>query len=580
MVEVWGKIKIHHRDTEERRESTRREIGRREALLFSYPLCLCGKFFSFSFFKVFCGKRAESIGKLSRVDTTHTILRSARHFLAGTFLSRLSGMLRDVVMAFCFGTSPEIAAFFLAYRLANLFRRLLGEGNLQGGITPLFEGAKSEGRASAFFRDTTLTLGAILLLLVLLIEASLFGASHWVSPDWQPILRWAMWMSPGLFFICLYGLNLSFLQSQKKYFAPAAAPVFFNLVWIGSALWVRDFPQAQAMTALSIAVTGAFAAQWLFTVVDTRRLFPLTFKEWLSPPFFHMNAKALFAPLALGTIGIGAVQFNAALDAIFARLADASGPAFLWYAIRVEQLPLALFGIALSGALLPPLARAMREGALDRYRELLQSALKHSAALMLPCTFGIWALGGVGLNLLYGHGQFTAEHLKETTLCLSSYGIGLIPSVFVLLLSGGFYAQKSYRIPSLCSVASVCVNIGLNAFFVFGLHWGAVSIAIATSLSAWLNAYLLTVFLKKSVGEVFGAEFWRFFFNVGICSALPALCVAQIQVVWMGGEYPREVSLQVLQLGVLSGLYLLGFGFCAWLFRLRELLGLFKRSVT
>ncbi len=508
------------------------------------------------------------------MDTAHSVLRSARHFFAGTFLSRISGMARDIAMAFCFGSAPEIAAFMVAYRLANLFRRLFGEGNLQAGFVPHFESARSESmqRACLFYRDTAFSLGLVLLGLVGLIELILFGTHYWAGDDWKRIIELAMWMVPGLFFICLYGLNSSLLLCQKKNFLPAVAPVFFNFVWIGAVFLIWELPRDAAVKWLAISVTAAFAAQWIATAWAERRLMGefIGLKEWFKPKLFSQEWKALLKPLSLGIIGIGAVQFNSALDAIFARIADPAGPAFLWYAIRIEQLPLALFGIALSGALLPPLARAMRQENLLLYRQLLQSSLRHSAALMLFCTFGILALGGVGINLLYGHGDFSPTDVNETLFCLWGYGIGLVPSVFVLLLAGGFYAQKNYRIPTIASLISVGVNVALNAFFVFGLGWGAVSIAIATSASAFLNAAILAIGLRNQIGEVFGGGFWRFFLRMSLACIFPAAAASQIGHLWMGGSFPRDFSVQILQCASLTAIYLAGVLLLSWRFGLKE----------
>lgn len=490
-------------------------------------------------------------------DTTHSILRSAKVFFAGTVLSRISGLLRDIAMAVSFGSSPEIAAFMVAYRLANLFRRLLGEGNLQAGFVPHFTALKEQG--IYFYRDVAFSMGIILFFTVVLLEGILWSCTSWVGPDWIEIVELSMWMVPGLFFICLYGLNSSLLQCQKKYFLPAVAPVAFNFVWIAAVLIRPD------VRFLSIAITAAFAGQWLMTAFAGARL--LSLKEWLKPKLFSPEFKVLLKPLMLGVVGIGAVQFNSALDAIFARLADLEGPAFLWYAIRIQQLPLALFGIALSGALLPPLSRT--EDPIAR-RDLLRSALKHSAALMLLCTFGILALASAGVNLLYGHGDFTPDAVQKTSACLWGYGFGLIPSVFVLLLAAGFYAEKNYRAPTFASLWAVGANIALNALFVFGFGLGAVSIAIATSLSSFLNMALLA-------RGIFTSAFWNFFGKMTLACALPAMAALAVAH-WAMEPFPRHVLEQGFQFATLSAIYLGGLVAMAWYLGLTELLDLIQRK--
>jgi len=512
------------------------------------------------------------------MDTSHSILRLARRFFAGTLLSRFSGMARDVAMAFCFGSAPEIAAFMVSYRLANLFRRLLGEGNLQAGFVPEFESLKAESRPRAiqFYREVSFSLGIVLVGLILVLEGLFWACWHWVSSDWKNIVELAMWMVPGLFFICQSALNGSLLQCEKKYFLPAAAPVAFNCVWIVAAVSVWNLPKEEGVRWLALAVTGAFAIQWLATAIEGKKILG---KSSERPKLFSDHWKKLLKPLSLGIIGVGAVQFNSALDAIFARLADPEGPAFLWYAIRIEQLPLALFGIALSGALLPPLSRAIKSGDLGRYLQLLQSSLRHSALLMVVCFFGILALGGVGVNLLYGHGDFNSSDVRSTLHCLWAYGLGLVPSVFVLLLASGFYAQKSYRQPTLAALASVGLHIFLNALFVFAFKWGAVSVALSTSAAAFLNAALLTRGLQEKVGEIFTASFWRFFLKIALCCAIPAAICYEMGLFWMKGEFPRSFALQAMQFAVLSGVYLGGVGVLVWRLKIEEFSVLFKRKI-
>jgi len=467
----------------------------------------------------------------------------------------MTGFLRDMAMAASFGSAPEIGAFMVAYRLANLFRRVLGEGNLQAGFVPHFVTQKEDG--PLFYRDVTFSFAILLFGVVLFLEGALWGCIHLVPASWLEIIELSMLMVPGLFFICLYGLNAALLQCQKKYFLPAVAPVAFNLIWIAVVLFSPNVKN------LSIAITVAFAGQWLMTAFTGAKLLP--FKLWLKPEIFSSHFKTLLKPMALGIVGVSATQLNSALDAIFARVADSGGPAFLWYSIRIQQLPLALFGMALSGALLPPLSR---EQDSVRRKELLLSALKISGNVMLPCTFGIFALAIPGVNLLYGHGGFSSHDVYETSRCLWAYGGGLVPAVFVMLLAAYFYAQKKYKLPTKASLIAVGINMALNAFFVFVLGWGAISIAIATSISAIVNMAILS-------RKLLDGSFIQFMLKVAIGCAIPAAIVGGFQKIWMV-DLPRDVFAQLLQFGICASVYLLGVLGMFWRLGLMEFLTLLK----
>src|SRR5581483_5358829 len=345
-------------------------------------------------------------------DTPKTVSRSTFAFLSGTFLSRLSGLGRDMAMAVAFGSSPAIAAFMVAFRFSNLLRRLFGEGPLASGFIPHFEQlrAASPEKGAQFFRDLFFSMSLFLLLLIGGIEAILCGILKWgqLQPDNAQILYLTILMMPGVLFICLFGLSSSFLQCEKRFFITGFAPVVFNLVWIGAALFFKNKDPIEAVFPLSCAVVIAFLMQWLMLVPQTLAYLKKNLGESksFSPKLFSPELRSLLKPLSLGIIGVGAVQINSALDAIFARFASLEGPAYLWYAIRIEQVPVALFGIALSAALLPPLSRAIKNADKTQYFTLLRFSLRRSFSLIFPCTLGIFVLGAVGINFLYGHGSF------------------------------------------------------------------------------------------------------------------------------------------------------------------------------
>ncbi len=512
-------------------------------------------------------------------DAVHSILRSARAFFFGTAMSRFSGFFRDMVMAFCFGSAPEVASFMVAYRLANLFRRLFGENNAQSGFVSPFERLRTENLPSAFlfYRDAAWSMGLLLLAVVAALEGALFWIRPPVDSEWHTIATLAMWMVPGLFFICLHALHTALLQCQKKAFLAAVAPVIFNATWIGAALLSK--PHAKPMHLLAMGVTLAYGLQWLFTARQIRKetAVHIPWTQWVRPRLFSPEFRSMGRAMMLGILGVGAIQINGAIDAIFSKIADPSGPAYLWYALRLEQLPLALFGIALSGALLPPLARAAHQAPRRVYAELLSEGLRHALAFIVPCTFGLLALGFVGLNLLYGHGDFTPTDIVATAQCLAAYALGLIPAVCVLILAQGFYGQKTYSIPSLGSLFAVGINIALNAALVFWLELGAVSIALATSASAWANLWFLTRSLS-TIGLRGALKPGRFAFRLLVISALSAGAALSVQLLF-NNHFPRDLGSQLLQFALSGAVYLGGVLGLARCFQLSELFNIVRFKI-
>jgi putative peptidoglycan lipid II flippase len=198
----------------------------------------------------------------------------------------------------------------------------------------------------------------------------------------------------------------------------------------------------------------------------------------------------MLTSLSLGVLGVAATQINTAIDAVFARYACLEGPAYLNYAIHLQQLPLALFGVGVASVLLPSLSRAFQAG--DQNLQLVEFVIGKAMLALIPCTAAIFVLGGASVNLIYGRGHFDLEALLQTTKCLWGYGIGLIPMALTLLLAPIFYARKDYKTPTVCSLIALGVNFVLNAIFVYWAQLGPASLACSTSIAAGVNAWLLS----------------------------------------------------------------------------------------
>ncbi|MCH9611452.1 MAG: Lipid II flippase MurJ [Chlamydiales bacterium] len=406
-------------------------------------------------------------------------------------MSRITGLGREVGMAALFGTLPAVAAFWMAFRFSSLLRRLFGEGALHSAFIPHYEHLKGKdpAKASRFFYDLTVGLALFLAAIVLIAEGFLgYSLLHGAGD----VVKLTMLMLPAILFICLFALNSALLNCERSYFLPSVAPAFLNLIWIAGLFFVIRYDSALAMERLAMVVVGAFAFQWLLTLPRVTKLIASA-----SPTGFSFRSLfAILKPFLLGMLGVAAVQINSACDALFARAADPEGPAFLWYALRLQQLPLALFGVALASALFPPISRAIEKRDYSKYFDFLNFAVNRAISWMLPITFAILSLGLASVNLVYGHGQFSESATYTTTLCLLAYGLALVPMTLTMLFASAFYAIKNYKTPAIFSCISVALNIGLNALFVYGFGFGAISVALATAISSAANALLLVWILN------------------------------------------------------------------------------------
>jgi putative peptidoglycan lipid II flippase len=521
------------------------------------------------------------------------VVKGAFGFFSGTFLSRITGLIRDVSMAFCFGSHPLLAAFMVAYRLANVFRRLLGEGPFSSGLIPHFENIrqKSPRQGALFFRDVFFSVLFLLMGIVFIAEIFLLVWMRY-NPLHYEISYAVFLMMPGILFICLYGICSAIVQCEKKFFLPSVAPVFFNFVWIAAVwlLYVRS--SNQIIAGLSLAIVIGFFAQWVFLLPTLLRYLKplLSFREIASFQFFSPDVKNMIKPLLLGLVGASAVQVNSALDAIFAHSASLEGPAYLWYAIRIEQLPIALFGIAFSSALLPSLSRLHLLGDLLQFRTLLYSSLSKGYSFIIPCMVALFALAVSGINLLYGRGNFDVQATKETVYCLWGYGLGLFPALGVLLITPAFYARKNFFTPMWTAFVSIASNVALNALFVFFFHWGAFSIAVSTSIASWVNLFLLVRVLKKQDLWV-GSEIGKLCCKVGVCSLIAGgVCsvfgqfflqdpTISLLLGKMQGVFPRQFFWQCLHFFVLSCVFFGALVAAAIFLKVEEISQIFKSAV-
>jgi putative peptidoglycan lipid II flippase len=430
-------------------------------------------------------------------DTTKTITHSLLRFFSGTIMSRITGMGRDMVMASLFGAHPSVAAFFVAFRLSHLLRKVLGEGALQTAFVPQFEKVRCHGtrEGDLFFGDLIKFISTILIFIIVIGELILGTALYtdYFSAGNQEIAFMTAILLPGLLFICLFGLNSSRLQCEGEFFIPSAAPVAFNLMWIATLLFLQGYPAPEAMPYLAFGVTLGCIMQWWMTHPKAKGLTLIDF----SRPLITPEIRTLGGPLLLGILGISAIQINGALDYFFARSSDPAGPAYLWYGLRIQQVPIALFGIGMSGAILPPLSRAWKVGDLDKYKEFILYSVRKCAVVMIPFTFALFFLSLPGLNLVYGRGQFGVDSLINTTMCVWGYSVGLLPTVLIHVLAPAFYAKGDYNTPMRGAVGAVAVNIFLNSLFVYSLGYGPASVALATSIGTFFNAWWLIHKLRK-----------------------------------------------------------------------------------
>lgn len=426
-----------------------------------------------------------------------------------TFISRIGGLIRDVLMAHFFGTSVLKSAFDVAYRIPNLFRRLFGEGALSAALVPIYtetlavDGKDEANRlASAVATVVLALLGAISALGILL---TYFLASANIDQRWLAIFPLLRIMLPYAPLICLAALIMGILNSLKSFAVSALAPAFQNLCWIGVLVLVCPFLPENGDFRIKAVSWAILVSGFVQVAVQLPVLRRHGVSLRLALPWPPSEAvKRVFALTAPMAFSAGLVQFNVALDHFLAMKAGVWGPSALSYADRIIYLPLAVIATAFSTVLLPELSSLAAVKDYDSFRTAFSRSVRDVILAMTPASFGLMALAYPVVYLIFKSGAFDEVSTRHTAAALIAYAAGLLPAGLHKIAVTAFFARKETRPPVLVGTIGVFLNFSMNLFFIWILPEDIkpVGIAIATAISSTLAVIaLFTILARRRLGE-------------------------------------------------------------------------------
>ncbi|MEQ8586747.1 MAG: murein biosynthesis integral membrane protein MurJ [Thalassobaculaceae bacterium] len=418
-----------------------------------------------------------------------------------TMISRVTGFVRDMLIAAVAGAGPAADAFFVAFQIPNFFRRLTGEGALTVAFVPMFAGmveTKGKEAAVAFAGQVQSVLLAVLLALVVAAELAMPGVILVLAPGFaDEVLRYELAVEltritfPYLPLISLVALWGGMLNSLGKFWAMAAAPILLNLILITALATAAGALETPGhVLAWGVAVAGV--AQALFVAVACRRegALPPLVRPRLTP-----QVKKLLVLMAPAALGAGVVQVNAFIGILLASLLPAGSVSYLYYADRVVQLPLGVVGVAIGTALLPMLSRQVRAGSTEEAIGTQNRALEIALLLTVPAAAALAVIADPLITVLFQRGAFTDADGYETAITLAAYAAGLPAFVLIKVFQPGFFAREDTATPVKVAAAAVAANLACNAVLL--PLYEQVGIALSTALSSWLNAGLLALLLWR-----------------------------------------------------------------------------------
>lgn len=428
-----------------------------------------------------------------------SLLRASANIGSFTLLSRLLGFVRDQLIARMLGAGMLADAFFVAFKIPNFMRQLFAEGAFNAAFVPLYAGERATQGVEAA-RGLAREVHAVVL--SVLIVVSLLGVIF--MPHLMLVLAPGFEKDPQKFeltvlltritfpymlFISLVSLQGGILNSVGKYTAVAATPVIMNICLIITMFTVGPFTPTMAH-ALSIGVMISGVTQYLWLFFHCRRAGEAPGFTW---PRLTPNVRRLLVIVGPAALGSSVTQINLIINTIIASL-FAGAVSILYYAVRIEELPFGVIGIAVSTALLPMLSRQIREGKMDQAMHSQNRALELSLLFGIPATVALLVIPYPIITVIYEHGAFTAADTAATEIALIAYAFGLPAALAAKIFSSTFYAYQDTKTPVRIAMRCVGVNLLLNLLLMWPL--GYIGLAVSTSVASWVNAITLAGALK------------------------------------------------------------------------------------
>jgi putative peptidoglycan lipid II flippase len=431
-----------------------------------------------------------------------------------TVLSRLAGFVRDTLIAMFLGAGPIADAFFVAQRLPNLFRSLFAEGAFSAAFVPLYSaeqernGTKAAlqfaGQAMALLL-TVLVPFSILIMVFMPLVMRVLAPGFETSPEKFAIaVKYSTITFPYLALVSVTALQTGVLNAHGRFGPGAAAPIAFHIVVIAALFTARMFSLDVGYT-LSWSVTLSGVVQLVWLAISCRRAnvaIPLALPRW------GEASQKLFHRIGPGAIGAGASQINLLVSTILASTLPTGAVSYLFYADRLNQLPLGIVGIAVATTLLPLLSRHVEAGQDDAVKHYISRAMEFCLVLGLPAMIGLVLAAGPIVQTLFEHGKFAHADTIATAQTLAAYSLGVPAFLLVKVYSAAFFARHDTKTPVKIAILAMVTNVAFCLLLLGPMHY--VGIALANSIATWANAIFLLNRLKRKTGSV-GDErfFWR-----------------------------------------------------------------------
>ncbi len=456
------------------------------------------------------------------------LLKSTAIVSLMTLVSRISGLVRDVVMANLLGPSALADAFFVAFRIPNFLRRIFAEGAFSQAFVPVFSELTEQNtlEAKRFVNASTgiLALATLVLTIIGIVFApfivSVFAPGFTDEPEkFQSTVNALQIMFPYLFCISLVAMSAGILNTVNRFAIPAVTPVILNLCLIAAMLVLVPYVD-NAAQALAIGVLTAGFVQLLFQL-------PSLYKEgYLPKPILQRDnphVTKVFKLMLPAVFSVSVAQVNMLVNTFLASFLVTGSVSWLYFSDRLMEFPVGVFGIALATVVLPSLSKAHTLGTTQTFSDMMDWALRWVVLIAVPATVALYQLAIPLLSTMFQYNAFNEQDVVMSAQALRAFAIGVCGFIFVKVLAPGFFARQDTKTPMQIAVVAVAVNVVLSIILVKTMaHAG---LALAISIAAWCNSLLLLfVLIKKKIYVPNQGWLW-FLLRVASAVVLMSLCL-------------------------------------------------------
>lgn len=452
------------------------------------------------------------------------LIKSAFSVATLTILSRIAGFIREMLQAHYFGAGAINDALKLAIRIPSVFRRIFAEGAFNASFIPIFSKIlTSRGKQEAihFAQNIFSILAISLSILMILVELflpqfiSLLYPGLLKTPErLHYTIQFTRIMFPFLMFISLTAFFSGILNSFERFVAAASSPVAGNVAIIGALLYLTPhMDNTGEAFAWGIFLCGLIQFLWVFAPCSLKVALVLP-----KNPKLTKDVRTFFHKMIPAALGSGIVQINLFLDMMIGSFLPTGGISYMGYADRLNQLPLSTIGIAISTALLPLLSKQIRKKQEKAAQHSQTLAIEFALSLAMPAFIGLILLAPLLIETIFQHGKFKPEDVMPTAHTLIAFASGLPAYVLLKVISTSFFARGDTKNPMIVAGICLTLNVVLNLLFIKPL--AHVGLALATSISAWVNLVILTIILKKKGFFTFDKMLQESLYRIGLVSAL------------------------------------------------------------